>query len=145
MMLKFCTAKRAIQQYNTYLLSINLADVSAMFFFWLWNHQRDLIRLWNKHHHSFLSVPLFSLILFPCFVFCLFVCFFICSAHSSRSLRWSRLMLLSSANPPGCGVLKWEPMTKGFVLGMRQCGLERLWPLVRLCWAWTWSGEQPSL
>lgn len=66
---------------------------------------------------------------------------FVCSAHTSRSLRWSRLMPSFSASLPGCGALKWGPMTRGSVLGMRLSGPESLSLQERLCWAWTSSGE----
>lgn len=64
-----------------------------------------------------------------------------CSAHTSRSLRWSGLTPSSSVSLPGCGGLKWEPMTRESVLGMRRFGPGSLSPLERLCWAWTSSGE----
>ncbi|XP_035494527.2 secernin-2 isoform X3 [Scophthalmus maximus] len=61
------------------------------------------------------------------------------SAHTSRSLRWSRLMLLSSANLLGCGAQKWEPMTRESVSGTRRSGPESPSSPERLCWVWTWS------
>lgn len=70
-----------------------------------------------------------------------FFFFAICSARTSRSLRWSRPTLWSSANLHGCGELKWAPATKGSVLGMRQSGPESPSHRERLCWAWTLSGE----
>lgn len=70
-----------------------------------------------------------------------FFFFAICSARTSRSLRWSRPTRWSSANLHGCGELKWAPVTKGSVLGMRQSGPESPSHRERLCWAWTLSGE----
>lgn len=51
-------------------------------------------------------------------------------------------MLSSSAGPPGCGGLKWEPMTMESALETRPSGHESRWLPERLCSAWTWSGEQ---
>lgn len=65
----------------------------------------------------------------------------VCSAHISRSLRWSRRTPSSWASLPGCGGPKWEPMTRESVLGTRLSGLESLSLPERLCWAWTLSGE----
>lgn len=70
---------------------------------------------------------------------------FLHSAHTSRSHRWNRLMLLSSANQPGCGVRKWEPMTRESVLETRQYGLGGPFLLETLCWVWTWWGEHQNI